>query len=116
MASWPMDPFTTEAGEANNAAATEFNHGRGMHADPANGDGNEQRGQIPYGPPYPDDQIRDMRAIKRMNVNDPAAEPDPYVAGNPDRYGAQRPLVRERGEPRTAPLPQPEPRRFKRAE
>lgn len=114
--SYPMDPFTTEAGETNNAAATEFSHGRGMHADPEVGSGNEQKGRIPYAPPYPDDQIREMRAIRRMNVNDPAAQPDPYVAGNPDRGGPQRPLVREHGEPRHRTVVPPAPRTFKRAE
>lgn len=114
MPSLPMNPDTTEATEKNNAAVTEFAHGRGMHADPSVSE-DMHKGGMPYAPPQPHDLIMEMQAIKRMDTNDPGAQPDPYVEGNPDRYGAQRPLVREIGTPRTPPLPEPEPRRFKRA-
>jgi len=109
----PRDPFTMERDEPNNAAVTEFGFGRGMHPDPIVSE-DMQSARVPYAPPQREDQIRDMQAARRMNTNDPAAEPDPYVAGNPDRYGGQRPLVRERGAPRKKYRPTEPPPKFRR--
>jgi hypothetical protein len=111
-----MNPFTMERDERNNASAPEWSWGRGMHPDPANSVQEPWCNEIPYEPPQPDDQIRDMQAMKRMNTNDPNAQPDPYVAGNPDRYGPQRPLVREVGMPNPPHAKVVAGPRFRRAE
>ena len=40
------------------------------------------------------DQLRVMAAAKRINTMGEKEEADPTVAGNPDRFGPQLPLVR----------------------
>ena len=111
----PMNPFLPEEYWPNNLRQSEFGWGQGMHPDPNFSEDYEKAG-IPYSPPSRDDDVRTLQAYRRMNVNDPAAQPDPYVAGNPDRYGPQKPLVRERAYPKSS-LPAPPPNvKFRRAE
>ena len=86
-----------------------------MHPDPEISEDYEKAG-FPYSPPSRDDDVRTLQAYHRMNTNDPAAQPDPYVAGNPDRYGPQKPLVRERAYPSSGRRKCPPPNKFRRAE
>jgi len=93
-----------------------------MFADPAV---NMQSDDLPYAPPMQDDQLRIMAEAKRMNTAggdglETAQKPDDpsdltYVCGNPDRFGAQPPLVRDKGAPaHVSPKPF-RAKRFKRA-
>lgn len=108
-----MDPFTFDRDRSQNACATEFGWGRGMFADPTI---SVQPDDLPLGEPTQDDQLRYMAESKRANVAggdgmDTASDPQKpsdltYAKGNPDRFGAQPPLVRERGMP-TFPCEKP---------
>lgn len=86
---------------------TEFSFGKGRFPDPRIDftDGGT-KSRIPIAEPDREQMARQLAEIKRMDINDPAAQPNPYVAGNTDRYGAQPPLVRERH----APVPPKRPR------
>lgn len=115
MPNIPPDPFLPEELWPKSQRQSEFGWGMGMHPDPEHSE-DYDKGQIPYSPPSRDDDVRTLQAYHRMNTNDPIAQPDPYVAGNPDRYGPQKPLVRERGYP-TLKRPACDPTvRFRRAE
>ena len=85
---------------------TEYGFGRGRFPDPKIDftDGGV-KSRIPIAEPDRTQQIRDLAAIRRMDVNDPDAQPDVHVMGNTDRYGAQPPLVRERKAPVAPPRP-----------
>lgn len=85
---------------------TEFSWGRGRYPDPKidYSDGGSKSG-IPLAYPDAKEQQRVLAEMKRMDINDPGAQPSPYVAGNTDRYGAQPPLVRERKAPVNPPRP-----------
>lgn len=96
---------------------TEFGFGAGQFPEPSFdfSEGGRKSG-FPIADPDRNEQLRKLREIKRTDLNDPLAEPSPYVAGNTDRYGAQPPLVRERKYP-SYPRPQQEPPpRMKREE
>ena len=85
---------------------SEYSWGPGMHPNPGtNYDPKGERSRFPQsdavtyqdvanGKGTLEDQILWMRAEKRMNVNASGEEPDPTVAGNPDRFGPGLPLVR----------------------
>lgn len=103
-----LDPMRNPFGYDRDSVSeqdTEYGFGRGRFPDP-NIDFSEVgvKSRIPIADPDRTEQLRDLAAIRRMDVNDPAAQPDPYVCGNTDRYGAQPPLVRERRAP-TTPRP-----------
>ena len=115
MPNLPMDPFLPEDYLPNQLRTSEFGFGSGMFPDPAHSEDHD-KGMFPYEPPSREDQVMQMAAIKRMNTNDPGAQPDPYVAGNPDRYGPQKPLVRERGYPKSRMPRVAPPSKFRRAE
>ena len=111
----PPDPFKSDAALSNSERESEWGWGAGMHPDP-NTSYQHLDPRLPYNPPQPDDQVRELQAIRRMNTNDVAAQPDSYVAGNPDRYGPAKPLVRQRGAPcHKPPCPEPGPK-FTRVE
>jgi hypothetical protein len=96
---------------------TEFGFGAGQHPDPRID--YSDNGAIPGFPiadPDRNAQIMELRAIRRMDLQDPNAQPDPYVAGNTERYGAQPPLVRETRRPRAPKQQVPKPARMQRAE
>jgi hypothetical protein len=115
MPNLPMDPFLPEDYLPSPLRTSEFGFGSGMFPDPAHSEDHD-KGMFPYEPPSREDQVMEMAAIKRMNTNDPAAQPDYYVAGNPDRYGPQKPLVRERGYPKSRMPKAPPANKFRRAE
>ena len=115
MPTLPMDPFLPEDHLPNQLRTSEFGWGTGMFPDP-NISEDHDKGMFPYEPPSREDQVMEMAAIKRMNTNDPEAQPDYYVAGNPDRYGPQKPLVRERAYPKSRMPKVPPASRFRRAE
>jgi len=88
---------------------TEFGYGAGQFPDPNIdfSDGGNKSG-FPIADPDVNEQLRKLREHKRTDLNDPLAQPSPYVAGNMDRYGAGPPLVREKRVP-YYPRPQQDP-------
>ena len=99
------NPFTYDR-DAGHDESSEFGFGRGKYPDPRIdfSDGGVKSG-IPLADPDRHSQQRLLQEIRRMDINDPSAQPSPYVAGNTDRYGAQPPLVRETKVPRREPRP-----------
>ena len=122
-----MNPFTFDKDRTRRQTGTEFGWGRGMFADPvAVAPSMYGVQELPYAPPMQDDQLRMMAEAKRMDVGggdglETAQKPDEpsdltYVAGNPDRHGAQPPLVRDKGMPDYCPEKPYRANKFKRAE
>lgn len=72
---------------------SEYSH-EGMFPHP---DLDFQTGQptLPIGQGSRDNYFQSMMA-RRTDTTDPTSVPDPYVLGNPDRYGGQPPLVKEK--------------------
>lgn len=107
----PRDPFGTLA----NDQESEFGFGEGMYPDPildySRGGG---RSRFPLADPDPIAQRRNLAAIRRTDVSSPYAAADPYVPGNPDRFGAAPPLVRKRGRYKPSHYKPPRPPRMQR--
>lgn len=95
---------------------TEFSFGRGRFA-PIEVDFQSPRASENFGvaqvaDPDRQQQLLDLAASKRTNLNDPtvadmpsfqgtrAEHPDYHSLGNTERYGANPPLIRERGWPK----------------
>jgi hypothetical protein len=95
--------------------STEFGFGAGSAPDPRI-DYSElgSKSLIPIADPDRTAQLLELRAIKRTDLQDPAAKPDPYVTGNTERYGAQPPLVRETRAPKSPKREVPKPARMER--
>jgi hypothetical protein len=108
----PRDPFNTlHARESE----TEFSWGEGMYPDPIlDYSGRGSRSRFPVADPDVRDQLRNLAALRRTDLSSPFAVADPYVAGNPDRYGAQPPLVRKRGRYKRGHIDIPKPPRMHR--
>lgn len=60
---------------------SEFSWGKGMMGDP-------EKGYVP-------EQVDQLRAELRTDTTDPSSQVDYYVAGNPDRFGPAKKLVRD---------------------
>lgn len=106
----PNDPFKSIVDKHE----TEFGFA-GMHPDPVldySGGGSISR--IPIADPDPMTQQLHLRMARRTDVANPGDWPNPYVAGNPDRFGAQPPLVRRRGRFRPSKYRPPVPPRMQR--
>lgn len=107
----PQDPFNTHKLEQE----TEFGWGEGMYPDPIlDYSGGGSRSRFPLADPDARDQHRNLAAIRRTDVSNPFAPMDPYVPGNPDRFGASPPLVRKRGKYRRSSYKPPRPPRMER--
>lgn len=107
----PNDPFKTSRIDQE----TEFGWGPGQYPDPIldySGGGGLSR--FPIAQPDVITQHWTLAAIRRTDVSDPFAPVDPYVPGNPDRFGAQPPLVRVRGRYKRPKYKQPKPPRMHR--
>ncbi|UOW92879.1 hypothetical protein SEA_LEOPARD_1 [Mycobacterium phage Leopard] len=102
LALMARDPFMYDRDETRDESS-EFGFGRGHHPDPSidYSDGGS-KSRIPIADPTAEDQQMTLQMLRRMDVNDPNAQLDPYALGNTDRYGAQPPLVRERRAPKGA--------------
>lgn len=102
------NPFTydRDAGMSGRDESSEFGFGPGMYPDPridyTNGGA---KSRIPIADPDSDAQLLELAMIRRTDLNNPADQPSPYVAGNTDRYGAAPPLVREKRTPPAGPRP-----------
>lgn len=109
------NPFTYDRDGARDESS-EFGFGRGHFPDPRidYSDGGVKSG-IPIADPDREAQLLQLAGIRRMDINDPAAQPSPYDLGNTDRYGAQPPLVRETKAPPREPRPRYARNRMKRA-
>jgi hypothetical protein len=96
---------------------SEFGFGEGMFPNPVidfSAGGSLSR--IPIADPDTNAQLLRLVAGKRTDTANPN-QPDPfspYVCGNPDRYGAQPPLVRNRRAPRPGKRCVPKPSRMER--
>lgn len=107
----PQDPFNTTAYDQE----TEFGWGEGLFPDPIlDYSGGGSRSRFPIADPDPYTQRRNMAAIKRTDLTNPFATVDPYVPGNPDRFGANPPLVRKRGRVKPSHYTPPRPPRMQR--
>lgn len=107
----PQDPFNTNAHDQE----TEFGWGEGMYPDPIldySATGSKSR--FPVADPDARDQLRNLAAIRRTDVASAWATANPYVAGNPDRFGAAPPLVRRRGKFKPGKRDVPKPPRMQR--
>lgn len=107
----PNDPFKTYRQDQE----TEFSWGEGMYPDlilDYSGGGGLSR--FPIADPDRTAQLRNLAAIRRTNVASPFAPADPYVAGNPDRFGAAPPLIRKRGRYSKPRIHKPPPPRMQR--
>lgn len=92
----PLDPFKNHVNKPN--VYSEFGNPEGMHPDPAldySGGGTISR--FPIADPDTMGMVLALRMARRTDVANPSAPMDPYLPGNPDRFGAQPPLVRRRG-------------------
>lgn len=103
MARNPRDPNLTNA-------ESEFGWGPGMFppgvADTAGPDFGERHG-IRSTPTTNQDNYARTVADRRTDPTDPTSERDFKALGNPDRFGAQPPLVRSRPPARTRPIEAP---------
>lgn len=115
----PRDPF-----RALDDQHSELGYGEGRFPDPIldySGGGSISR--IPIADPDRTEQIRQLAAGKRSDLNNPSetaygqgpqSGPDPYLLGNTDRYGAQPPLVRNRKRPKPSTYSPPKPTKMER--
>ena len=115
----PRDPFKKLDDQH-----SEYGFGEGRFPNPVldySGSGSLSR--IPIADPDRTEQIRQLAAGKRTDLNNPSESgygqgpeggPNPYVLGNTDRYGAQPELVRNRKKPKPSQYQPPKPARMER--
>lgn len=115
----PRDPFKPVEDQQ-----TEMGFAEGRFPNPVldySGGGSLSR--IPIADPDRTEQIRQLAAGRRTDLNNPAEPgygqgpeggPNPYVLGNTDRYGAQPELVRNRRRPKPSTYSPPAPARMER--
>lgn len=109
------NPFTYDK-DLNHDEDSEFGFGRGHYPNPTIDYSDEGvKSRIPIADPDRDTLHMELAMVRRMDINDPADQPSPYVAGNTDRYGAQPPLVREHKRPKYVAPKQQRPPRMERA-
>lgn len=100
------NPFTYDRDSHLRDESTEFGFGPGMFPNPAiDYSAGGAKSLVPIADPDSDAQLLELAAIKRTDVADPMDQPNPYAAGNTDRYGAAPPLVRSRRTPPNPPRP-----------
>lgn len=100
------NPFTYDRDAHLRDESSEFGFGAGMFPDPGiDFSAGGAKSLIPVADPTSDAQLLELAMIKRTDVANPVDVPNPYAAGNTDRYGAAPPLVRERKAPPAAPRP-----------
>lgn len=119
MDNMPMDPKDCSDGP------TEFGYGAGMFPPGIAQNEGQRREQDDFGSAYPDmaldastgdesDNYARAVADRRTDPTDPLSGRDFDALGNPDRYGAAPPLVREYPQPNSPDKPEPVENRLER--
>ena len=109
----PLNPFDNHVMKSH--VFSEFGNPEGMHPDPnLDFSGGGSRSKFPIADPDTMGNVLLMRMMHRTDVANASSPMDPYQAGNPDRFGAQPPLVRRRSVPPYKHRRRPDPPRMVR--